>query len=144
MPTNIEAIPQPQAETRTHDNRKLCTHIFAPKPAAPVHVCGSPALRGQAFCYFHHPTYKRVRNPSERRARRIVRQSFALGAPTNPAEFQLALNEVIFRLAANEIDTRRAGLLLFGLQIAGRAINANAQNLSIDPMAEIMQMMREG
>jgi len=27
-----------------------CTHLFPDS-----HRCGSPALRGQDFCYFHHP-----------------------------------------------------------------------------------------
>ena len=27
-----------------------CNHLFPDQ-----HRCGSPALRGQAFCYFHHP-----------------------------------------------------------------------------------------
>jgi hypothetical protein len=27
-----------------------CNHLFPDN-----HRCGSPALRGQTFCYFHHP-----------------------------------------------------------------------------------------
>jgi hypothetical protein len=91
----------------------LCTHVFPDR-----HQCGSPALRGQALCYFHHPTRLRVKNPNERRARRIARQSFDLSAPTDRYQFQDVLSEVIARIAANQIDMRRAGLLLFALQIA--------------------------
>jgi len=68
-----------------------CHHIFADR-----HRCGSPALRGERFCYFHLP------------------------APRNHHELQQALGEVITRVAANKLDVHRAGLLLYSLQMASR------------------------
>jgi hypothetical protein len=97
-----------------------CHHSFAETPSRPARRCGSPALRGQQFCYYHHPTRQRVANPNERRARRVARQSFNLPMPINAFEHHLSLNEVIHRVATNQIDPRRAGLLLFALQIAGQ------------------------
>jgi hypothetical protein len=107
-------IQQPAEDSKY----KICTHIIASKDSAPARRCGAPALRGQAFCYFHHPSRKRVANPNERRARRIARQSFPLTLPTNRLELMLTLNEIISRLATNQIDVRRAGLLLFAIQVA--------------------------
>jgi len=92
---------------------QLCTHRF---PDA--HTCGSPALRGALHCYFHHPSRHPVASPEVRRAR----QGFTLTAPTNRREFQSALSEVIQRLASNKIDTKRASLLLYSLQIAGQSL----------------------
>lgn len=89
----------------------LCSHIFPD-----THVCGSPALRGERFCYFHHPDRRppTAATVQHRRARR----GFRLQAPTNAAEHRAALNLIITRLASNQLDTHRAGLLLYSLQIA--------------------------
>jgi hypothetical protein len=50
-----------------------------------------------------------------------------LPAPEDSASIQLALIEVIQSLAAGQIKPRRAGLLLYGLQVA----SANAKNVSV-------------
>ncbi len=101
------------------DNRILCNHEFQGGRR-----CGSPALRDEAFCYYHHPTRKPIRtmqsDRNARRARRKVRQAFALDAPTTPRELQLALSQIVQRLAANQLDNRRARQLLFALDLAGR------------------------
>jgi hypothetical protein len=89
---------------------QLCTRLFPDG-----HTCGSPALRGERLCYYHHPS----RHPV---ARHRPTRGFTLTAPTNHRELQLALSEVIRRLAANKIDTRRAGVLLYSLQLAGQAL----------------------
>jgi hypothetical protein len=106
------------------DPRKLCTHRFEPGASGPARTCGSPALRGQKFCYFHHPTRRPVRTPQSgrevRRARRIARQSFAITQPTNRLELQLSLNEVMRRIAVNQIDLRRATLLVSALELTSR------------------------
>ena len=119
-----EPVPDTPANARRREIIPLCTHVFPPTPAAPARTCAAVALRGQRFCYFHHPTRKRVANPNERRARRIARQAFDVPLPGNRIELQLALNEVILRLAANQLDVRRAGLLLFALQTVGQTIPA--------------------
>jgi len=74
--------------------------------------CGSPALRGEQFCFYHHPTR---RAPSRTAP---SRSSFGLPPVINPKALQIALSEVILRLADNTLDTKRAGLLLFTLQMA--------------------------
>jgi hypothetical protein len=91
----------------------ICQHIF---PDA--HRCGSPAMRNERLCYHHHPSRRPLSDPYTRRARR----GFALAAPTNRREFQQALSEVITRLASNRLDTHRASLILYSLQIAAQSI----------------------
>jgi hypothetical protein len=94
----------------------LCRHIFPDE-----HRCGSPALRGESHCYYHHPDRKPVANPYTHRARR----GFQLAAPTDPRSMQRALSEVITRLASNKIDVHRASLLLYSLQLAARNMDTH-------------------
>lgn len=101
------------------DNRILCSHEFQGGRR-----CGSPALRDEPYCYYHHPTRRPIRTMQSdrdaRRARRQARQAFTLEAPTNQRELQLALSQIMQRVAANQLDNRRAGKLLFALEITGR------------------------
>jgi hypothetical protein len=85
--------------------------------------CGSPALRGEQFCFFHHPT----RHPPTRRA---ARTPFDVPAITDPEALQIALSEVIRRLADNTLDTKRAGLLLLTLQMAKANLRAMLSDMS--------------
>ena len=103
-----------------HEIRTLCAHHFAPRDGQSPRRCGSPALRGETFCYYHHPTRKPAQNPHERRSRRLARKTLRLPLPTSRAELQYSLLYLMHLMAANEIDTRRAGLLLNALQTAGK------------------------
>jgi len=87
-----------------------CRHIFTDG-----HRCASPCLRQQEFCYYHHTTRKPIANPQQRRSRR---STFHLPLPEDRSAIQASIGEVLQRIAANDIDPRRAGLLLYGLQIA--------------------------
>ncbi len=65
--------------------------------------------------------------PSQSQARRQplthrARRGFQLTAPHDKASLQLALNEVIQRLATNKLDVHRASLLLYSLQLAGQRL----------------------
>jgi hypothetical protein len=53
---------------------------------------------------------------------------FSLPPVEDTASIQLALIEVLEALAANQIDPKRAGLLLYGLQVA----SSNAKHVSLD------------
>jgi hypothetical protein len=74
--------------------------------------CGSPALRGEQFCFYHHPTR---RPPTHTRP---ARTPFDVPAITDPEALQITLSEIIRRLADNTLDTKRASLLLLTLQMA--------------------------
>jgi len=97
-------------ETIAEPKRYQCRHIFADGRR-----CGSASLRGEPFCYYHHTTRKPVARPHQRRSRR---STFALPLPEDRSAIQLSIGQVLQRIAANQIDPRRAGLLLYGLQIA--------------------------
>jgi hypothetical protein len=112
----------PEARVEWHDLRAICCHTIPSKPNRPARRCGSPALRGESFCYFHHPTRTPVRNLNERRARRIARQAFTITYPTTHAELQLVLRDLVGRLAAGQIDPRRAGQIIFALQTAAKGL----------------------
>src|SRR6266851_7102647 len=89
--------------------RYQCRHIFTDG-----HRCGSPCLRHEEFCYYNHTTRRPIENPGERR-----RQAhFDIPLPEDRSAIQCSIGEVLLRIARNEIDPKRAGLLLYGLQIA--------------------------
>src|ERR1700722_124073 len=91
-------------------NRYQCRHIFTDG-----HRCGSPCLRGEELCYYHHNTRKPTTGARQRRSRR---STFDLPLPEDRSAIQSSIGQVLQRIAANDIDPRRAGLLLYGLQIA--------------------------
>jgi len=98
-------------DTQTETPKRYqCRHIFTDG-----HRCGSICLRGEAFCYYHHTTRRPVANPQRRRSRR---SAFHLPLPEDRSAIQASIGEVLQRISSNEIDPRRAGLLLYGLQIA--------------------------
>jgi hypothetical protein len=90
--------------------RYQCRHIFTDGRR-----CASPCLRQEEFCYYHHTTRRPAANPRQRRSRR---SNFDLPLPEDRSAIQASIGHVLQRIASNEIDPRRAGLLLYGLQIA--------------------------
>jgi hypothetical protein len=115
-------------------------------------TCNAPALKGSHWCYFHGRLQERksIRH-SHRRADgrfialpqpegdrlrtidygtypdRIDSASLDLPSLEDAVSIQLALIDVAQALAANRIDTKRAGLLLYALQVA----SANVQKMHI-------------
>jgi hypothetical protein len=102
----IEQIKNSNGNFRSHQ----CRHTL-PEGRR----CGSPAMRGEKFCYYHHETRKPVADPQRRQARR---NCFHIAPPRTRAAIQDSIGEIVARLAYNEIHPRRAGLLLYALQIA--------------------------
>jgi len=87
-------------------NIRVCTHIKV--NGVP---CGSPALRGEVFCYFHQRMIRGVRTPTKSRLHPIA-------LIENEEGIQASLMEVINALVRNTIDFRRAQLILRALHIA--------------------------
>ena len=98
----------------TQPDRQRCRHIHADGRR-----CGSPCLRGEAFCYFHHTSRKPIARPEARRSRR---SAFDLPLPEDRTSIQLSIGEILRRIALNDVDPRRAGLLLYALQIASTSL----------------------
>lgn len=82
-------------------------------------ICRSPALRDSNLCYWHHKARSR------RLRRRVPRKSDApavagvvLPLLEDANAVQIGLQEVLHALLDGRIEDRRAGLLLYGLQVA--------------------------
>jgi len=125
----------------------LCRHI------RPNGTRGnSPALRQQVLCYFHHRERSRFPNlrPAADRetftrpqVEHILRddlarqyysltpesRTFELPTLEDHASIQLALSLLLRAMAQNEIDPKRAGMMLYLLQIA----SANIRNIPDEP-----------
>ena len=79
--------------------------------------CGSPALHGQKFCYFHHhQRHDALYGARARRRRSEVR--FALPPLDNPRSIHEVLCQVVAALSADTIDYRRAGVMISALRLA--------------------------
>ncbi len=100
--------------TETATRHYQCRHIFTGG-----HRCASPCLRHEEFCYYHHTTRKPVAHPQQRRRRR---STFHLPLLEDRSAVLHSIGEVLQRIANNDIDPKRAGLLLYGLQIANTAL----------------------
>ena len=90
----------------TMSNHGTCTHIKI--SGVP---CGSPALRGEPFCYFHQNAHRGVRRPRQSRLHPIA-------LIEDEESIQYALMEVINALMKNTIDPKRATLIIRALHIA--------------------------
>jgi hypothetical protein len=122
-----EATPITPAETATADpkRRYLCRHVFTEG-----HRCGSPALRGQSLCYNHGRSRREA--PISGRS-----GTFPMPRIDDRASIQLALYEVLSRLSGGDIDYKRGGILLYGLQIASSNLPRHAQlNAEQQPQVE--------
>jgi hypothetical protein len=73
--------------------------------------CQSPAMRGTAFCYFHG---RRASPPKSSPAETRIE----LPARLDRAGIPQALRQVMNALANNQISSRRASILFYGLQMA--------------------------
>ena len=117
--------------------RYNCRHIFTDGRR-----CAAFSLRNETFCYFHHTT-RGAASPNTCRTRRRRSASFAVPPAEDRSAVQYTIGEVLRRIASNEIDPRRAGLLLYGLQIASmnlpRLDPKAAATRTADPIDHITQ-----
>ncbi len=103
------------------------------------HRCGSPCLRNEEFCYHHHINRKPVPKGEAQERIRARKAAFTLPRPEDRSAIQAAIGEVILRLAANELNPRRAGLLLYGLQIA--SVNLPPRQPAADPANTVEEVV---
>jgi hypothetical protein len=106
--SEIFSNPDPKGVTpmSINKNTTVCTHVKV--NGVP---CGSPALRGEVFCYFHQRMIRGVRTPPKSRLHPIALIEDEEG-------IQASLMEVINALVRNTIDFKRAQLILRALHIA--------------------------
>ena len=93
--------------------------------------CGSPALRGQPFCYFH----SRLRERTARLPAAFDRSR----APTleDRGAIQLAISEIAMAVANYQMDHKRAGVLLYALQIASHNAKNSEEIVSSHAVSEV-------
>jgi hypothetical protein len=101
--------------------RYLCRHVFTDG-----HRCGSPALRAEPLCYYH--TRSRREAPCASRTGTFVMQRI-----DDRASIQLALFDVLSRLASGDIEYKRGSMLLYGLQIASSNLGRHNHPIAQQP-----------
>jgi hypothetical protein len=90
--------------------------------------CKSPALHESAFCYYHVNLRKSA-------APKGTFDSIKLPPLEDSCGLRIALNEVLYAVVHQRIDSKRAGLLLYGLQIAAQ-LNARRTDVP-NPVREL-------
>ena len=114
----------------SHPNVRNCTHI-----KVTGQQCGSPALRGEFFCYFHTRVIKGVQQ-------RVDMQLHSMALLEDCESIQLSIMHVVDGLIKGTLDPTRARLIIQALRIAAR----NAKNVRFDDVhyrANEQPMVRE-
>jgi hypothetical protein len=99
-----------------HPNVRKCTHI-----KVTGHRCGSPALRGEFFCYFHTRVIKGVQQ-------RVDMRLDSMALLEDCESIQLSIMHVVDGLVKGTLDPASARLIIQALRIAAR----NAKNVRFD------------
>jgi hypothetical protein len=99
-----------------HPNVRNCTHI-----KVTGQQCGSPALRGEFFCYFHTRVIKGVQQ-------RVDMRLDSMALLEDCESIQLSIMHVVDGLVKGTLDSTRARLIIQALRIAAR----NAKNVRFD------------
>jgi hypothetical protein len=92
-----------------------CRHIM-PNGAR----CHSPSLKGAHFCYFHTRLHHLANAPAP-----SADQPLKLPILEDRSAIQVALSQILGALGSEKLDPRRAGLFLYGLQIASQNVERN-------------------
>src|SRR3989441_7930957 len=89
--------------------------------------CGSPALRNGEYCYFHRRW--RMTTVDLSQSAHHVSSTFDLPVLEDADSIQVALGQIMRMIVCRQVDTKSAGLLLYGLQIA----SANFRRTRFEP-----------
>jgi hypothetical protein len=80
--------------------------------------CGSPAMRQARFCYQHQRQHDERLALEADNARSARYPQFILPPIEDAASIQASLAKIIRLLAAGQIETKTASVLLYSLQLA--------------------------
>src|SRR5207237_9368045 len=89
--------------------------------------CGSPALRNGEYCYFHRRW--RMTTVDLSHSAHHVTTEFVLPVLEDADSIQITLGQIMRMIVCRQVDTKSAGLLLYGLQIA----SANLGRTGFEP-----------
>jgi hypothetical protein len=99
-----------------------CTHIKTNGTQ-----CGSPALRGRRFCFFHKNWQgQRI----QLNAQPATPLSFTMPVLEDADSVQVALMQVMRLILAGQLEPKIAGLLLYALQTA----SLNLRQMNLEPL----------
>jgi hypothetical protein len=104
-------MQQASDQVTVTQTRTQCRHIHAAG-----NQCGSPALRHEQFCYFHHAT-RRPKPPAGKFRFLDSQEPFELPVVEDRASALSVAAQVLARIASNDLDYERAGRILYNLQI---------------------------
>jgi hypothetical protein len=107
---NIARANIQTTKKETMSTAKICTHIKVTGVR-----CGSPALRGEQFCYFHQRMLRTVKGPPASRVHHAALLE-------DEESIQASLMEVVNALLRGSIEIKRAELILRALNTAVRNI----------------------
>jgi hypothetical protein len=96
--------------------------------------CGAIAMIGKPWCYFHGRLHQ-ITSPSSRPSTERLR----LPVLENQTDVQLAVAQILDAVCASRLDARRAGLCLYGIQIAARTVQVRAFPIPDHPVEEVTQ-----
>src|SRR3989454_2441348 len=111
----------------------LLLRISCPPLSAPqnqrhaMRFPGSPALRNGEYCYFHRRW--RMTTVDLSHSAHHVTTEFVLPVLEDAESIQITLGQVMRMIVCRQVDTKSAGLLLYGLQIA----SANLRRTRFEP-----------
>ena len=80
--------------------------------------CGSPAMRQARFCYYHNRQHEQRLALEADHARNTRNPQFTLPPLEDASSIQVSLTKIIRLLAAGQIETKTASVMLYTLQLA--------------------------
>lgn len=105
--------------------RYRCCHVFTDG-----HRCGSPALREEDLCYYPHAS----RSEPQLAGRNGY---FMMPRIDDRPAIQVALYDILSRLSQLDIEPKRAGMLLYGIQIASSNLGRHEKSaVNTEPVVE--------
>ncbi len=104
-----------------------CEHV-----KANGHFCGSPAMRGRNYCFFHIIDIGRRLRLQRYAAHGLQAPPIELPLLEDAASIQLALMQVTDALLNGTLDRKTAGLVLYSLQTA----SSNLRNMQKEAEAD--------
>jgi len=98
--------------------------------------CHSPARRGKPFCFHHAKLH--FRNAATRKPRELT-----LPGLEDLRDIQTAAAKALEALSSPLVDTRRAGLLLYGLHLAANLSKRISAQCAIDTASNVRSLASE-
>ena len=94
--------------------------------------CKSPALRDLPYCYFHNSLHRSREAP-----RGSENEPLDLPVLEDASAIQIALSQVLTALGTSRLDSRRAGLFLYGLQLASQIAARPSERVPADSIRSV-------